>query len=115
MESLFHTMRSDAGLIFHNKKFQEFLEMNMADLKRSSVLNASNIEISENAMVRADRNFNLLCNIAAIPYYLHWVTMRVNGLKRPSDYRYTMKNLIHVDQQKLDNLIVQFHEAQSIT
>lgn len=114
MDSLFQEMQSNQGLIFYNKQFQDFLEMHIGDLRKASRNNSSNIEIAETQLVRADKNFNLLCNIANIPYYLHWVTMRVNGLKRPSDYRYTMRDLIEVDQSKLDSLILQFQEAQSI-
>lgn len=115
MESLFVQMRDVQAIIYHDKRFQDFLEMNMADLRRSSRQSSSNIELSETQLARADRNFNLLCNMASIPYHLHWVTMRVNGLKRTSDYRYTMNNLIHVDQEKLNSLILQFQESQTIT
>lgn len=115
METLFQQMRNDHALLFHDKLFQDFLEMNMADLRKSSRRNSVNIEISETQKVRADRNFNLLCNIAGIPYHLHWVTMRVNGLKRVSDYRYNIPELIEVDNDKLSSLILQFGEAQSIT
>ncbi len=115
MDTLFQQMRNDQALLFHDKLFQDFLEMNMADLRRSSRNNSVNIDVSETQRVRADRNFNLLCNIAGIPYYLHWVTMRVNGLKRPSDYRYNLPQLIEVDKEKLSSLIIQFEEAQSIT
>lgn len=115
MDSLFEQMQSNKGLIFRNTQFQDFLEMNMADLRKVSRNSASNIELADTQKVRADRNFNLLCNMVNIPYYLHWVTMRVNGLKRPSDFRYNMQNLIEVDRSKLDALILQFQEAQSIT
>lgn len=115
METLFQQMRNDQALLYHDKLFQDFLEMNMSDLRKASRKNSVNIEISDTQKVRADRNFNLLCNIAGIPYYLHWVTMRVNGLKRSSDYRYTMPELIEVDNDKLGSLILQFNEAQSIT
>lgn len=115
MDSLFQQMRNQEALIYYDRDFQDFLEMNMADLKKVSVNNSSNIELPETQYVRADRNFNLLCNIAGIPYHMHWVTMRVNGIKRPSDYRYTMRNLVQVDMSALERLILQFSESQSIT
>lgn len=115
MESLFNQMRNVEGLIFHEKAFKDFLEMNMADLRRASLNLANELEVTEAQMIRADRNFNLLCNIAKIPYHLHWVTMRVNNLRRVSDYSYKMKSIYHIDQEKLAALIQQYREAQSIT
>jgi hypothetical protein len=58
MDTLFQQMRNDQALLFHDKLFQDFLEMNMADLRRSSRNNSVNIDISETQRVRADRNFN---------------------------------------------------------
>ena len=115
METLYRQMRNDQALLFHDKFFQDFLEMNMADLRRSSRKNSVNIEISETQKVRADRNFNLLCNIAGIPYHLHWVTMRVNGLKRASDSRYNMPELSQVEKDKLGPPIPQNGETPTIT
>ena len=47
METLYREMRNDQALLFHDKFFQDFLEMNMADLRRSSRKNSVNIDFDK--------------------------------------------------------------------
>ena len=90
MDSLFTQLRNVEAALFYNKDFVDFLEMNLADLRKSSINNSPIFDLTEAQRARADRNFNLLCNMAGIPYYLHWITLRINKLMRSSEYRPNM-------------------------
>ena len=115
MESLVTQLRNTNGVIFYNPDFKDFLEMNMADLRKASLENAPIFELSDTQRARATRNFNLLCNMANVPFHLHWVTLRVNNLYRYSDYRPSMMDIYKVDSEKLAELQLKFMDSQSIT
>ena len=114
MDTLVDRMRSDKAVLFHQPKFKEFLEMHMLDLAKASKKEGRTFDISEKQRSRADKDFSFLCNIVGIPFDMHWLTLRVNGLKTYNEYRYTMKEIYYVNQDKLDSLILQYREAQSI-
>lgn len=115
MDTLFTQLASNEAALFYNPDFKDFLEMNLADLRRSSVENSPIFELTETQRARADRNFNLLCNMANVPYHMHWITLRVNDLHCFADYRPSMADLYKVDTNKLAELRLKFLESQSIT
>lgn len=114
MDSLYTKMRNVNGAIYFDAGFRDFIEMHMADLRKASIGNAFYMDLSDTQRARGHRNFNLICNMANIPYYLHWITMRVNRLMRAADYNQTEKELYTVDMDKLNTLILQYRESQTI-
>ena len=114
MESLYARLRDSNGLVFHNPGFIDFIEMHMADLRNSSVSSGLTLEVKQGDKVRANRNFNLLCNIAGIPYHKHWITMRINGMASPSEFSPDMDIIYAVDDIVLSTLILKFEESQMI-
>jgi hypothetical protein len=114
MEKLFNRLANPSGLIYHDKNFIDYIEMNMADLRKQSIEAGQTIDVSAMQQIRAKHNFNLLCNIAGIPYYLHWITMRINHMTSASEFEPNTTILYQVDSQTLSNLILKFNESQTI-
>lgn len=115
MDTLFNQLASNDAALFYNPDFKDFIEMNLADLRRASVENSPIFELTEAQRARADRNFNLLCNMANVPYHLHWLTLRINNLYCFSDYRPSNVELYKVDTNKLAELRLKFIESQNIS
>lgn len=112
MDSLYKSLANPSGLIFHDRGFIDFIEMHLADLKAVSINEGLVLDVTQADKVRANRNFNLLCNIAGIPYYLHWITMRINGMHSPREY-VTSENLIYtVSGEELGKLQLAYNESQ---
>lgn len=114
MDSLYDKLANGSGLIHYDPAFIDYIEMHMADLRMVSIKEGLFLDISDIDKVRADRNFNLLCNLAGIPHYLHWITMRVNKLTAASEFSYKTPVVYIVSSNYLAELILKFDESQTI-
>lgn len=115
MDSLFTKLSNADAALFYNKDFVDYIEMNLADLKKASKDNAPIFELTETQRARGKNNFNLICNMAGIPYHLHWLTMRINNMTSMSEYQPSMDDIYMLDMDALATLKLKFVEAQSIT
>lgn len=111
--TLYDQLRQPNYYYLHDRGFREFLEMNLPELRKHSQAKGAAFQVSEVDKARADRNFNLLCNIAKIPYPLHWVTMRVNNYLEYTEFRAKDASLYMVDMEYLALLKLRYDEAQS--
>ena len=114
MDSLYTLLAKPQYYYLHDDAFIDFLEMNLPELRKNSLIKSIELKVSDVDRARADRNFNLLCNIAKIPYDLHWVTMRVNNYKEYNEFRSKDTPLYEVDVETLAAIKLRFDEAQSI-
>lgn len=112
MDSLIDKLRDTDNYYLYDSGFLEFLEMNMADLRSKSQSSSPMLEVSATQRARADRNFNLLCNIANIPFHLHWITLRINGYKEYTEFRERDEPLYSVDMESLARLKLLYIESQ---
>ncbi len=115
MDSLYDQLAKPQYYYLYDDRFIDFFEMNLPELRKNSTLKAKQLEVTDVDRARADRNFNLLCNIAKIPFDLHWVTMRVNGYKEYSEFSEKDSPLYEVDSETLAAIKIRFDESQSIT
>lgn len=113
MDPLYNRLRNPSMYYLYDNAFIDFLEMNLAELRQNSVAKSMEIKVSDVDRARADRNFNLLCNIAQIPFDLHWVTLRVNNYKEYSEFRAKDTPLYQVDTEYLAMLKLKFDESQT--
>lgn len=115
MDSLKTQMANPEGLIFHDRGFIDFIEMHLADLRAASVSEGMVLDVTENDKVRAKRNFHLLCNIAGVPFYLHWITMRVNMMHSPNEFDPKTAIIYAVSASTLGKLQLAYTESQRNT
>lgn len=114
MERIYDRLADKNALIYYDPLFIDFIEMHMSDLRRQSVDAGQTIDVSAVQQTRANRNFNLLCNIAGIPFHLHWITMRINQMMSASEFAPNKTILYMVDTAYLASLVLKFKEAQNI-
>ena len=113
MDSLVAKLRQADYDYLYNPNFIDFFEMNLAGLRQSSMAKGGEIQLTDTEKARADQNFNLLCNIAGIPFHLHWVTLRVNNYKEYSEFRSKDGPLYQVDLNYLAMLKLRYDESQT--
>lgn len=114
MDSLYAQLAKPDYYYLFDDGFIDFLEMNLPELRKNSLIKSIELKVTEVDRARADRNFNLLCNIAKIPYALHWITMRVNNYKEYNEFSSRDTPLYEVDMETLSAIKLRFDESQSI-
>ncbi|EKD89522.1 MAG: hypothetical protein ACD_33C00046G0003 [uncultured bacterium] len=78
-------MTNTGPAIFHDQAFLAVLEDHMSYLRSHPTTVVLNID--PNKAYKYEFDLNGLLLLYSVPTYLHWLTMRMNNMTSPTDYR----------------------------
>jgi|JI8StandDraft_1071087.scaffolds.fasta_scaffold62370_2 hypothetical protein len=92
---LYDRLKGDGVLTYYTEEMRTTLEMHIPFLLRNN--RSTVVPIEPHVAYRHEYDFNSLLLSLNLPYHLHWITMRMNGMFSPSEYTKGMLSIIVPD------------------
>lgn len=99
---LYQSLLGDGVLTFYTEEMRTTLEMHIPFLlagNRSTV-----VPVDPHMAYQHEYDFNSLLLAINLPYHLHWITMRLNGMFSPSEYTRDMLSIVIPDPAVIEHL-----------
>lgn len=99
---LYQRITGDGVLTYYSEEMRTTLEMHIPFLLRDN--RSTVVPIDAHTAYQHEYDFNSLLLSLNLPYHLHWITMRLNGLYSPAEYTRDMLSIIVPDAAVIEQL-----------
>lgn len=101
-QSLRHKLVDDTPTIYFTESIMNMMEQHIPYLLQGN--NSTTMQVEPPVAYQHEYDFYGLLLTFNLPRWMHWITMRVNGLTSPDEYRATMLQIRVPDPQVLERL-----------
>lgn len=103
MKPLYEQLNSDGVAIFYDPEFRKVIEAHIPYMRNMAT--QFPLKLTDSDANRYDGDFyGLLVKLGSVPAYLHWITLRLNGMTSPHEYTRDMKILLVPDPNFIQKL-----------
>lgn len=111
--TLLNRTSDDGNSGYYNEAFRNEMEVHLPYLRFSRL--SYDINVSPDIAYRFEGDFfGLLLALVSMPKQYHWITMRMNNMKDPTEYRRDQLTLRLPQVSDIDSLFSAFRAIQNI-
>ena len=98
--ALHETMEDSAANVYYSEGFRNVIEYHLPKLKSS--VNTASAAVPQNLGLRHEHDFYGLLVELKIPTHLQWITLRLNDMTDPSEFRVDRQRILIPDRGDLN-------------
>lgn len=99
---LYKTMTNDGNAVYYDETFRNVLEYHLEMFKVDRFHTKMNVE--DHIAYKFEHDFYGLLAQLGVPVQHHWLTMRLNGMRTPTDYRSDLVVVLVPDFNEVDRI-----------
>lgn len=100
----------DGGAVYYEDAWRDVIEFHLPLI--SSTGNNTTIPVVDSDTIKYQFDFFGLLQEYGIPVWLHWITMRLNGLGAPTEYDGSLRTLVIPDNQMVKQILAVYQASK---